>query len=49
MRENLLNAARAFRKFSTFSSVRAYIFIKNFLNRKKVKKWKEKLKNEDEN
>lgn len=43
--ENLLNAIRAFRKCSTFSSVRAYIFKQ----KQAKKKWKKKLKNEDGN
>lgn len=36
--ENLLNAIRAFRKCSTFSSVRAYIF-----KQKQAKKMEEKI------
>lgn len=43
--ENLLNAIRAFRKCSTFSSVRAYIFKQKQAKKmeEKIEKWRWKL------
>lgn len=41
--ENLLNAIRAFRKCSTFSSVRAYIFKQKQAKKNGRKNWKMKM------